>query len=210
MGLFYQFQNNKYSLLVWKIEESWDEISDMHQLKKPDYDAIMSIKSEKRRIEKVLTRYLTAKLLNKDPLIDYTDTGKPVLNNSSKKISISHTNGFVGVMISDEFEVGLDLELLTERIFRIKHKFMSDTELKVIDEKKEMLHLYLHWCAKECLVKVFDNKSFIFDKDLLVEPFIPELEGAFKVLTNLKNKKELNDIQYVQKEEMVIVWTNTL
>ncbi len=58
------------------------------------------------------------------------DHGKPYLVNFDYEISLSHSYDYAAVMISKDKKVGVDIELMKEKIDLIKHKFLSVEELK--------------------------------------------------------------------------------
>jgi phosphopantetheinyl transferase len=94
------------------------------------------------------------KKLNTNSSIGYHSSGKPYLENSNAHISISHTKDYAGIIISDSFGVGLDLERIHPRIEKIAHKFVSPEEEKIIQGKNSLEKLFVIWGVKEVLFKV--------------------------------------------------------
>jgi phosphopantetheinyl transferase len=66
------------------------------------------------------------------PRIERNEYGKPYLADSDIRISLSHSNGVVAVCLSDEGEVGVDLqsEIEPERAERLKERFFTSLEVK--------------------------------------------------------------------------------
>ncbi len=78
-------------------------------------------------------------LENEDPelTIDYDLKGKPFLN-KQKGISISHSNEMVAIGISNEIDFGIDIQYKTDKIFKIKNKFISKNESKFLGKTDNM------------------------------------------------------------------------
>lgn len=66
------------------------------------------------------------------PRIERNEYGKPYLADSNIRISLSHSNGAVAVCISDEGEVGVDLQtqIEPERAERLKERFFTSLQVK--------------------------------------------------------------------------------
>lgn len=66
------------------------------------------------------------------PRIEKNEYGKPYLADSNIRISLSHSNGVVAVCISDEGEVGVDLQTMIEpeRAERLKERFFTSLQVK--------------------------------------------------------------------------------
>jgi len=67
--------------------------------------------------------------------------------------------------------IGCDIQVLTEKMSRIAHKFLNDAEKDFVktrpfDEELELLHLF--WTAKESLYKAYGLKELDFRKNLFV------------------------------------------
>ena len=58
----------------------------------------------------------------------------------------------------------VDLEPISPKAFRIRHKFLSHKEINLTKDD-EMATLM--WCAKECLYKIH-QKELIFNEDLKI------------------------------------------
>ena len=129
------------------------------------------------------TRLLTYELLDEKVIIDYNEFGKPSLRNDKRQISISHTQGMVAVQIGNKY-AGVDVEKISGRVAKIAHKFLSPTELKAIDIKNQLLHMYAYWGAKETIYKIYGRRRLDFKENIKIEPFKIETKGSIKA--NLK------------------------
>ena len=126
---------------------------------------------------------------NNDLKISYDEFGKPYLINSSIKISISHAYEFVAILIDQNQETGIDIELIKPKIERISERFMSANELLSIN-KQSLEQLYVYWCAKEALYKLYGIKNLSFKENILIEDFEYTEKGKIigKIINNSLNK----------------------
>ena len=81
-------------------------------------------------------------------LLNHHDDGSPYLSNGHY-ISISHTKELVTVIVSTHHAVAIDVEYQSDRVARIAPKLLRPDETA-----SSILHLLLHWCAKETLYKL--------------------------------------------------------
>ena len=119
--------NNTTKVILWKIIPG--ELSEKH-LNEDDKN-LLKIRKGKNSKEYFLA---VRKLLeNEDPElnIDYDSKGKPFLN-KQKGISISHSNEMVAIGISNETHFGIDIQCKTDKIFKIKSKFLIKKESKFL------------------------------------------------------------------------------
>ncbi|OQY00166.1 MAG: hypothetical protein B6I24_00445 [Bacteroidetes bacterium 4572_128] len=99
------------------------------------------------------------------------------------------------------------LVLRIEKIGRIALRFLSQKELKDIDFNQRIKHLYLHWCAKETLFKVYEDRALEFKENLKILNFKVNEEGTFEGIIDKNNIKEKYILNYFVKNNFVVVWT---
>nr|WP_314698114.1 4'-phosphopantetheinyl transferase superfamily protein [uncultured Prevotella sp.] len=116
-----------------------------------------------RQAEKEGVSCLLKEMLGYEPLIQHNTDGKPFLKDYN--ISISHTIGYVVVILSREYQVGIDIEYVSERVNRITSRFLRDDEL--FHNTRDLL---LIWCAKETAYKLFSSEHLAF-KEIKVNPY---------------------------------------
>lgn len=169
------------SLALWKIEETADELLAQLQLKEHEKSYLDSLISGKRNMHWLSTRVLLRKMLNTDQYIDckVDENGKPYLTNFPHFISLSHSYDYAAVMLSKNRSVGIDIELVKNKIERIASKFMSKNEMQFINEHQRIEHLYVCWCAKEAIYKLHGKKNVSFIENIELKPFDFEGEGSF-------------------------------
>ncbi|RLD65753.1 MAG: hypothetical protein DRI95_07970 [Bacteroidetes bacterium] len=180
--------NRKKSIFgLWTIDESLEKLRhDFNIALQEEKENLKKFKNPNRQIEWMSTRLLTYELLDKKVIIDYNEFGKPSLRNDKRQISISHTDGMVAVQTGSKY-AGVDVEKISGRVAKIAHKFLSPTELKAIDIKNQLLHMYAYWGAKETIYKIYGRKALDFKKSIRIEPFKIEKEG--KIIAHLKKEK---------------------
>jgi len=167
---------------VWKIEEEAEELYKQLQLNADEKAYYERLKVGKRNLHWLGTRVLLRKMLHTDEYIDcrVNEHGKPYLVNLPYHISLSHSFEYAAVMISKKRPVGIDIELIKEKVERIAHKFMREEELAFIDAPYKIQHLYVCWCAKEAVYKCFGKKEVSFLDNILLESFEFEEHGIVK------------------------------
>jgi len=85
-----------------------------------------------------------------DVKIEHNSAGKPLLDGMN--ISISHTRGFVAVIMSESKSVGVDIEYESNRVDNVASRFIREDE----DSSSHAVRL-ITWSAKETLYKLFSE-----------------------------------------------------
>lgn len=156
---------------VWKIEESVETLrSRLDNLS--DYIPVLeAMRAESRQKEWLATRVLLKELLHKETPIFYHPNGAPYLNDSNLHISIAHTHGYAAVLLSQQAPVGIDIEYKSDRVAKIRSRFMTPDDEHRLDPANELNHLLLYWCAKETLFKMIGQHDVDFRQQLHIAPF---------------------------------------
>lgn len=84
--------------------------------------------SDRRKLEWLSVRVLLYSMLQEDKEIGYSSEGKPHLTDNSSFISISHTKGYVAVILSSVAPVGIDIEQYGQRVKRVYDRFIRSDE----------------------------------------------------------------------------------
>ncbi len=205
MPLFFSLEEKIFQLAVWKMDEDVDELLSLASLSPNDLAGVNSFTHVARKKEWICIRLLLKKL-NRNFSIRYHDSGKPYIENSSIHISISHTKEFAGIIISDAYSVGIDLERINLRINNIAHKFVSEEEEKMMDGKNNLEKLFLIWGVKEVLFKMHSIGELIFKEHLLVRPFEYSFSGVVNGLVSKADFKKNYSLHYAQKGDLLITW----
>lgn len=183
---------------IWKIEEDIDTLlSSLHNTGYKD-----SISSEKRLLEQTAVRVLLKTLIDQEKTIAYSSNGKPYLEDGSFNISISHTKGYAAVILSESSLVGIDIEYISDKVKRVRSRFISDSEY--IDADNETIHLLLHWSAKESMYKAIGSMGVDFTEHLHIDKFTPARSGNFSAYEKHTNDSLKFNIQYFVEDNYVL------
>ena len=156
MGLILLKKEKNQSLGIWEISESINELKALTKGVKLD-----QIKSQKRKLEILAVRALLKEMCGNIKL-SYNKFGAPILNNN--KISISHSKQLVAIIVS-ELKTGIDIEIISERVLKVKNKFLSSSDN--IDDSQE--DLTIAWSTKECIFKWHQKGNLNFKDDILIK-----------------------------------------
>ena len=186
--------NPHTTLLVWKITETEEQLKS--QLSESVLETITNknYKSESRRLEVMATYALLISYL-KTPsvIIDHNSNGQPLLEGFY--ISISHTNSYACVLLSTQKVVAIDIEYRSDRIERIRSKFLRSDELFTSIED-----LLLVWSAKETLYKYFSEDDLMYN-----EMKVESISASSLSMINLEtNEKKL--VSYLSTPDYVLTY----
>ena len=188
--------NYHTKVLIWKIEESFEELSDGIELTPRCRKRVDGMKSELHRRGFMSVRKLLAEEEYEDKDLWYDENGKPHLKDG-KCISISHSFIFSAIIISDD-DVGIDVEKIRPKIIKIGPKFTTIEDYKDLEgEEVLMRKLTIVWCAKESLYKSFARKGMSFYKHIYVEDFKPEANETH-AFVNFQDKHESYRIWFLE------------
>jgi phosphopantetheinyl transferase len=159
------------SVYIWQITETEDELGQGIQLTPHCQQRMDGMKSELHRRGFLSIRHLMARAGYVDQDLYYDDWGKPHLRDG-KKISITHSHHFTGIIVSKESEVGIDIEMQREKILRIANKFTPLEEYKTIANTDALIRkLTIVWGAKESLFKIYAKQGLSFLHHVEVRDF---------------------------------------
>jgi phosphopantetheinyl transferase len=163
------------SVGVWHITERDEELLAQLQLNEAERQLIDSLKHSRRYLHWLSSRVMLRQLINTDKFIELTsdEKRKPTLKNFPHNVSFSHSHDMAAVIISEHDAVGIDIELINPKVLRVKHKFLSEEALKLIDSDGEVLELITCWCAKEALFKLYGKGGVDFIADLHLKLPLP-------------------------------------
>lgn len=183
---------------IWEITETTDEL--LSSLNHTGF--AQNITSEKRLTEQAAVRVLLKILAKEEKIIEYTEEGKPYLSDRSYNISISHTKGYAAVILSAEARVGIDIEYISDKVKRVRSRFISKDEY--IDENNDLIHLLLHWSAKETMYKAIGCTGVDFIQHLKIDKFEISESGHFSAHEKFTVNRLSFNIQYFVEEDYVL------
>lgn len=157
--------NDDTRLAIWQIEEE-------EAFFKRDIHVEKAISHPHKRLQHLAGRYLLRLLDPAFPVNEIKIDGKrPFLKNNSHQFSISHCGDFAAAIVSQTKSVGIDVELCTEKMHRLQHKFLTAEEHHIInsaDSLPVLKKLTAAWSAKETMFKWYKNGHVDFKKDMII------------------------------------------
>jgi len=137
----------------------------LHQLTSIEIERFFSFSNSQRKREFVATRMLRHEIFGFQH-IHYDAVGAPFIEGEGF-ISISHSKNIVGIATCLDFKIGLDIEPISHKIEKIKHKFLSIGEVEKVDGSS-LVELTKVWSGKESLYKISGTKGINFRTQLEV------------------------------------------
>lgn len=192
---------------VWKIEETSEELLAMLEHPSDYMPYLQKLKTEKRRQEWLACRVLLKELMGQEQPIAYHDDGAPYLSASPLSLSISHTNGYAAVILQDKDAAGIDIEYRSDRVLKIRSRFMSSEEDASVCPGHEVEHLLVYWCAKEALFKMIRQQDVDFIRHLHVEPFVYSPSGEIRVYETRTPEQNSYLLKYNILPDFVLVYS---
>ena len=190
MALFLQHKTDDIQWAVWKMEESLDALLALL----PDARRVFCEQelnrfvSERRKMEWLSVRVLLYSMLQEDKEIGYSPEGKPYLTDHSFFISISHTKGYVAVMLASFTPAGIDIEQYAQRVHKVSDRYIrSDEQTEPYQDDMENADADL--------------------RKLRLTHFIPQEQGTFQVQELATEQQELYSVGYRICPDFVLTWT---
>ena len=191
-------------ILIWKITESFEQLSSEVPLKEKSALRLESMKSELHRRAFLSVRKLLQEIGYSDFDLHYDEFGKPYFNDDNH-ISISHSHEFASIVLSDQ-NIGIDLELQRPKIVRIADKFV-ETESEFLNPQKTdyVKKLTVIWGAKEAIFKIRNEAGISFKDHIEVTAFEIHQKQTTAIL-NFENKSIEYDIFFEEVENFTLVY----
>jgi 4'-phosphopantetheinyl transferase len=200
MSLYLLENKEKYCYGIWKSDEDELTLQNLSGCTAPS-----RITNSCRRIEYLAVRSLVKAMGVEPENILYMETGKPFLDNNNLNISISHTKGYVSVLLSPNQYTAIDIETRSERILKVRKKYMHIQEEKALMNSgvDEITSLLLHWCAKEAIFKAIPYEGIDFVKEIRVNNFyISGNTGSFNV-DSLRDGRVFT-VEYLVEKDFIL------
>ncbi len=211
MPLFYEHINDFAKIAIWHIAEEKNFFLEKAFLQR-------EITHPHKQLQHLAGRYLLQHFYPDFPhhLIEIADTRKPFLPNEEYHFSISHCGDYAAVIISKDDRVGIDIELITPKVEKIKHKFLNEEEMLAINNwqlatgnnqltNKLINQLTLLWCCKEAVFKWYGNGDVDFKNHIHLKGFDFKNESVIEC-DFLKGEKKSLEIQYKFFEGLCLAW----
>lgn len=182
---------------IWQISETVDDFFSLYPfLAAYRTDMSQCHLCRARACEYVAVRALLHALAPDAGCIHYHPDGAPYLE--TMQCSISHTRGYAAIALSSSKAVGIDIEYQSERVRKVKEKFIRHDE--VAETTASML---IHWSAKEAVYKLFHTEKLDYF-DMKIQPFKECNEGDIFV-ENMK-RNVLQKVHYSLNNSYVLTF----
>ncbi|TAH11255.1 MAG: 4'-phosphopantetheinyl transferase superfamily protein, partial [Sphingobacteriia bacterium] len=172
--------NHTTQLALWEIKETESFFLQKVPLHQP-------VSHPHKRLQHLVGRYLLQYLFPNFPtaLIEIADTRKPFLPDEQYHFSISHCGNFAAAIVSETCRVGVDVELISTKVEKIKHKFLHPEELKAwkideLNDQKRMETLTLLWSCKEAMFKWWGRGDVDFSEVMRIDASVISEKGILK------------------------------
>lgn len=205
MPLILNRYENTFRLALWSLTEDLSFFESKAQLSPYDKVTYEKITSTTRKKEWLAVRVLLYDVLGFWPQISYTETGKPLLQNHSRHLSISHSKEMVGILLCTNPYAGIDIERTDRSIEKVSARFLSENELEQLNNQPESFSRILYWCAKEAIFKSVNESNVLFSKQIHIQSVDTDgtILGAYR-----SDKEQLSfTLNFVEMEAHMIVWT---
>ena len=185
--------NEATKMAVWHITEHEDFF-----LKKVTLSN--NITHPHKRLQHLAGRYMLPELFEKFPLdlIKIADTRKPFLADEAYHFSISHCGDYAAAIVSKSNRVGVDIEVISEKVVSVKDKFLSQEEQEMINGIINVHHsmlsiqlLTLAWSIKETMFKWYGDSGVDFREHLHIKN-ISFHDNEFQAQCILSKKDEVH------------------
>ena len=185
------------------------ELLNICQLDASEHLHLRGIKHPKKRLEHLAGRAAAKCLIRlqgmDQPVIINNEAGRPQVINHHIEISISHSNRYAAAIISNTCKVGIDIQLIEEKLRVVAPRILSQSELNCADSSLEQLSVY--WGAKEALYKLTQKEGIDLSEHLAVKDFEYQGKGNCTGGIILANHEAEHELFYTKfnKEYMVVL-----
>jgi len=173
-----------FLLGVWKIEEGEAWYFNNPILAGELLNRVERYKSVQRKLQTIAVPILIETLLPGESNLEFyhSDNNQPLFVEAPYKLSITHSDNMVAVLLSGETAAGVDIQRHSSKVKRIAHKFMNDEEkngYEKVPESDKLYYLNVLWGAKESMFKLYGKGGLDFRENLLVHAFDVKPQGDF-------------------------------
>ncbi|HCS87963.1 MAG TPA: hypothetical protein DIW30_06075 [Bacteroidales bacterium] len=163
------------------------------------YSLPLAVLHDKKRTEREAEAetVLVAYVFGQEAKLVHRDTGEPYVLKEDEEwnISISHSRNRLCLARATKRvdgnirKVGVDVENVQERLFRLKDKFLSPFEQSSLE--LDALNLALCWCAKEAVYKIVGSAAGYMGENIVLhteqicgkQPFLAWCKGTrFRII----------------------------
>jgi len=167
--VYFDFNDNSERVAIWKISENLKELEEFCRERFP-----IPVELNKwivsRKLQWLSSRLLLNKLSPNTEFLFSEEKG-PILTNKKIFVSVSHTNFFSCAIVSEQNQVGIDIEEINDKAKKIAKKFFHTTEFLFLKQEDtiELSFYTLLWTIKEAIFKKYHNMHLIFSEQIILK-----------------------------------------
>jgi len=181
------------AISIWRSSENEDYYERRLDIIEDERKLLLAMSPRKKQ-EWLSSRYLlhimtgqsTRSMCSKD------EYGKPIMTDSDHHISLSHSGDLTAVIVS-KTSVGVDIQIIVDKIARISRKFCNEYELAHIPLGDESLYYHIIWGAKECIYKSYGKRKIDFRGHMTISGIENVNKGS------CKGRLKINDLDISYK-----------
>ncbi|MEO1301206.1 MAG: 4'-phosphopantetheinyl transferase superfamily protein [Bacteroidota bacterium] len=173
---------------LWHIAESEEALRDQLQLTPTEYVMYQQITHLHRRLSWLAARAMLQRLCIS---LGYAYTGvlknhwgQPYVATPGVYISLAHCFPWALAAVSKGAPIGIDIQLPSQKLYRVRHKYLSRSEIQ--DAAGDIEKLCVYWCAKEAIYKAYGGRGRLSLKGgIRVRPFVKDAMGWVQGFVNV-------------------------
>lgn len=198
--------SKKTHLYIWELTEDLSELLALAQLSEDECGIYDSFSAYHRKREWLAIRALLNEIFAGKTHVTYNEMGKPFVN-KGKHVSFSHCRKYVAILTSFHAPVGVDIELITNRVMAVKERILKPEELLSLKKDTEIQQVLVYWSLKEVLYKIARVGLLDFRKNL----FLPAIEidskkEGIQGYIQKDGEKTAAELSYIMNDEWVVAW----
>jgi 4'-phosphopantetheinyl transferase len=171
----YQYRHGSVAILVTEAQEN-------------DIEHCLSSLQQKEKISTLASKRLCQSravynLLNEiapqttNLIIDKDLHGKPYFQDSHLQFSVSHSANMLAAIIANKRQVGIDIQHINPKVFRVLSKFLNKEEENIITTQS-VTQATVSWSAKEALFKLYGKRGLSLKEHISLRPFVFNENGG--------------------------------
>ena len=202
MPLIHLHHSNSCRLGLWQIAEGV-----------PFFEQQIPYRSEAlnqaRKLQQLASRMVLNELEAGFPFdgVVLNHAGKPMLVSKNTYFSISHTSGYAAAIIAD-VPVGLDVEVINDRVLKVVHKFLNAHEISLLSELdavQRVRYATLFWSIKEAVYKCWGKGGVDFSNHIRIVNFQQTDKGNATILFDRAEGQSFN-VEYLLVENLWVTY----
>lgn len=191
-------------LVLWRMAEAPDWYLDQLSLSPNMWREYEAIGAPNIQLQWLASRFALQQVAKRRELdIQKDEHGKPHLVQDQRFISLSHCQAYAAAIAATQ-PVGIDVEIVSNRVQRVKDRFLSQAEQSILGN--DDAGLMLGWSAKEAVYKLFGERGLIFKEHMQIERKAEGDTSLLLVRLKLDARDELLPVHYRYQDDCVLTW----